>query len=112
MGCKRDERIMRQISLYVAKCSSVYDPDYYPACDTLKTSGAEAINMAWSDSWTPIRFLRPDNLIPFLYVRAFFINVRAYTRDRGKEVDVEDQNIVEEINKLVPHKKDCCEPIT
>lgn len=90
------------------KCSVVFDPDSYPLCDSLKASGAEAINRAWSVSRSHIRFLEGENLIPFLYARAFLINARAHIRDRSKSVDVEDQNLIEHVNRLLPCERSWC----
>ena len=61
-------------------CNSVCDPDNYLSCAQHSTSGAESMNHLWNFSKSHLRFLRPDNLMPFLALRAIFLNVRASIR--------------------------------
>jgi len=59
------------------KCNSIYDPNSYYRCTPHATSGAEAVNHLWNFSKAHLRFLRPDNMMLFLAIRAVFLNVRA-----------------------------------
>lgn len=90
------------------KCSAHFDPDSFPQCNILKTSGAEAINRAWSASRSHIRLLAGPNLVPFLYARAFFINGRAHVRYGGKAKDVEDLHLEGKIRELIPCDAEYC----
>jgi len=69
-------------------CNSVWDPSNYPSCTEHATSGAEAMNHVWNFSKSHLRFLRPDNMIPFLATRAVFVNVRACIRETTGKVDI------------------------
>ena len=84
------------------KCGPEFDPDSYTMCNSLLTSGAEALNRQWAASRNNIRYLSGDNLVPFLYARSVFINLRAHLRDRENVVDVEDENIIELALNLIP----------
>jgi len=59
-------------------CNSIWDPASYPSCADHATSGAESINHIWNFSKSHLRFLRPDNMMPFLATRAIFVNIRAF----------------------------------
>lgn len=84
------------------KCGPEFDPDSYSDCNRFLTSGAECLNRQWSSSRNNIRFLSGDNLIPFLYARAVFINFRAHLRDEKNTQDIEDENVVEIGSRLMP----------
>lgn len=84
------------------KCASVMDPDTYPVCDDLHTSGAEALNRRWAASKNHIRYLAGDNLVPFLYARALFLNLRARVREKKKASDIEDFDINGILNEELP----------
>ena len=90
------------------KCGPEFDPDSYADCSDLLTSGAESLNRQWSVSRSNIRFLSGQNLIPFLYARAIFINLRAHLRDERKAQDIEDQNVINIASKLMPCKCSRC----
>lgn len=55
------------------KCTSVFDPEIYPDCDDIRTSGAEALNRQFSASQRPVRFLSGEILVPFVYVGSLFL---------------------------------------
>lgn len=69
-------------------CNSICDPDSYLCCDEHSTSGAESINHLWNFSKSHLRFLRPDNLMPFLALRSMFLNVRSCTRKDRKKREI------------------------
>lgn len=73
---------------YGHTCNSVCDPGSYLACDDHATSGAESMNHLWNFSKSHLRFLRSDNLMPFLAVRAIFLNVRASIRQQNRKQDI------------------------
>lgn len=75
-------------------CNSVTDPGSYPSCDFHKTSNAEAVNHLWSHSKQFSRYLNAQNLMPFLYLRATFLNIRARYREVNATTDIEDVDIV------------------
>ena len=50
-------------------CNSVFDPDSYMSCRNHSTSGAESINRLWYLSKFHLRYLHPENLMPFLAKR-------------------------------------------
>lgn len=91
------------------RCSSLFDPDIYESCDKVPTSGAEALNRQWKPSRTHIRFLSADNLVPFVYVRMFFLNLRAKMRERCKGVDVENRDLYGLAHELIPCKCHRCQ---
>lgn len=78
-----------------------FDPDTHPCCDNIPTSGAEAINKQWGTSRKHIRFLSADNIVPFLYVRMLFLNIRAHLRHKTKGVDVENQDVIQFADDLL-----------
>ena len=69
-------------------CNSVLDPSSYPLCGEHATSGAEAMNHVWNFSKHYLRFLRPDNLMPFLAARGIFVNIRAFVREETSNSDI------------------------
>jgi len=69
-------------------CNSIWDPSNYPSCRNHATSGAEAINHVWNFSKSHLRFLRPDNMMPFLAARAVFVNIRASIREFNGKTDI------------------------
>lgn len=71
-------------------CNSVWDPDSYASCRAQASSGAESINRLWSMSKTHLRFLDPQNLMPFLAIRAAFINVRSMIRQKNRTSDIKE----------------------
>ena len=101
-GCNIDSSIVLRIPLvndefivacdrfhYKAhKCYSIYDPDSYVSCKGHVTSGAESVNQLWTFSKSRMRFLRPENFMPFLAARAIFLNVRACIRDSTGKSDI------------------------
>ena len=48
----------------------------------------KAFNQQWSFSTSHLRFLGPDNLMPFLVTSAVFINMRAYLREPTGKADI------------------------
>jgi len=74
-------------------CCSVTDPDSYPTHDSHSTSGAESLNRLWNSSKSHSRFLSSENLMPFLCVRAAFLNIRSLYRQITKRRDTEDVDI-------------------
>lgn len=84
------------------RCCSLFDPDTFQFCDTLLTSGAEALNRRLAASRTHIRYLSGENLIPFLYVRTLFLNLRARLRQDSNKDDIEDSDIQLYFNEIVP----------
>lgn len=93
------------------KCSGLFDPDTQQKCDGVPTSGAEAINKQWRTSRKHIRFSSADNLIPFLHVRMFFLNIRAHLRDASNGADVENKDIISFAEKIMPCKCARCESL-
>ena len=69
-------------------CNSIFDPSSYFACTSHATSGAESMNHQWKFSKSHLRFLRPDNLIPFLALRSIFVNDRACIQQKTREQDI------------------------
>lgn len=84
------------------KCSSIFDPDVYRQCDNLSTSGAESLNRQFSASRRHVRFLAGENLVPFIYVRSLFLNIRAHLRDKYQQADVEDSDLISFANTKMP----------
>ena len=66
-------------------CTSIWDPDSYTASKSTSSSSAEAINHLWNFSKSHLRFLKAENLMPFLAARAVFINVRTILREVDKK---------------------------
>lgn len=71
------------------KCSSVFDANAYPICDSKRTSGAESLNRVWSSSKSHVRFLNPDNLMPFIAIRAAFTNIKSWYRHLGGKNEID-----------------------
>ena len=69
-------------------CNSICDPDSYTSCTDHATSSAESINQLWTFSKSHLRFLGPENLMPFLTARSIFMNVRAYVREETGKSDI------------------------
>ena len=84
------------------KFSGVFDPDTHAHCDNMATSGAESINKMWAASIRHIQFLSGENLIPFVFLWALLLSIRAHILDNKGVSDVEDFNIVEFCNSLMP----------
>lgn len=91
-------------------CSGCFDPDSYKAADPSKTSAAEAINRTWKISRNHVRYLAGRNFVPFLFCRSLMINLRAVLKETGSQVDVEDKNVYELGNKLLPCNCYHCHP--
>ena len=68
--------------------NSICDPDIYVCCEEHSTSEAESINHFWNFSKSHLRFLRPDNLMPFLALRSIFLNVSSCIRRERKKQDI------------------------
>ena len=66
-------------------CNSNCDPSSYGSCRTHATSGSESLNHLWKYSKCDLRFLLPENLVPFLAARATFINVRVAIREERRK---------------------------
>lgn len=90
------------------KCSSLFDPDVYPQCDELSTSGAESFNRQFAASRKHVRFLAGENLVPHVYVRALFLNIRAHLRDKNRQSDVEGSDLIEFANERMPCRCSRC----
>ena len=71
------------------KCNSICDPGSYNSCSNDATSGAESINQLQVFSKSHMRFLRPSNVVPFLAVRAVYLNVKASIREVTKKSDLD-----------------------
>ena len=84
-------------------CNSICDPSSYGECSNHATSGAESVNHLWNFSKSYLRFLRPDNLIPFLAIRSIFLNVKACVRQVRNRQDIS----VQDIRKYVRNKWPC-----
>ncbi len=61
-------------------CNLICDPDSYLSSTEHATSGAESINQLWTFSKSHLRFLRPENVVPFLTARSIFLNIRSRVR--------------------------------
>lgn len=70
------------------KCNTICDPESYLSCGHHATSSAESVNQLWTFSKSHLRFLRPDNLMPFLAVRSVFINIKACVREKTGKSDI------------------------
>lgn len=60
----------------------------------MATSGAESLNRTFASSREHIRFLSGQNLMPFLFAKAIFVNMRARLRDSTGRQDVEGANLI------------------
>ena len=69
-------------------CNSIYDPDSYLSSTEHATSGAKSINQLWMFSKSHLRFLRPENLIPFLTDRLIFLNFRCRLREDNSKSEI------------------------
>ena len=69
-------------------CNSVCHPDSYVSCADHATSGAESLNHLWVFSKSHLRFLHPDNVMPFLAARAVFLNVRSALRQSTGKTEI------------------------
>lgn len=68
--------------------NSICDTGSYLSCDGHVTSGAESMNHSWNVSKSHPRFLRPDNLMPFLALRSIFLNIRSCIRQKNSTQDI------------------------
>jgi len=84
-------------------CNSVFDPSSYSSCADHATSGAEAMNHVWNFSKSHLRFLRADNMMPFLAARAVFVNIRAAIREFSGKADIN----AKQFRHFVRDKWDC-----
>ena len=84
-------------------CNSICDPDSYVSCAEHATSGAESINALWTFSKSHLRFLRPENLMPFIAARSVLLNLRCAVREAYRKSDIATQMIL----KFVSEKWDC-----
>lgn len=57
------------------------------------------MNQHWKFSKSHVRFLAPENLVPYLAIRAVFINIGAFLREKTKTQDLDDdlyKNFIQE----------------
>ena len=80
----------------------------YPSCSSHCTSSAETLNGLWSKCKNHIRFLRGDNLVPFIFARALYINVKSMARKELDVSDLEDVNLLQLVNNKIPCFCDLC----
>lgn len=80
-------------------CNSICDPDSYLSSSNHATSGAESINQLWTFSKSHLRFLRPENLMPFLTARSIFLNVRSRVRENTGKTDINTKMILDYVHK-------------
>lgn len=57
-------------------------------------SSAESNSSRFATSRNHIRYLNGTNLVPFLYVRTIFMNLRSSIREEHKAYDLEYQDII------------------
>ena len=74
----------------------------YSFCDIHGTSSAETINGLRSRCKNHIRFLRGDNLVPFILTSALYINIKTLARKELNLSDLEDINLELFINSQFP----------
>ena len=77
------------------KRNLVTDPNSYGVCREHRKSGAESINQLWNLSKSNNRFLSQENLIPFVSLRAIFINIRSCIREYYRKADFDAYNYQE-----------------
>ena len=80
-------------------CNSTWDPDSYSTWRNLSSSSAESINHLWNFSKSHLRFLKPENLMPFLATRSVFMNVRTQLREKDKKNDITARRFREFVQK-------------
>lgn len=90
------------------KWSGLFDSDTHKKCEKVPTSGAQAINMQWRTSRKHIRFLSAEYLVPFLYFRMLFLNIRAHLRHTSKGADVENKDVISFADKFILCSCDRC----
>lgn len=92
-------------------CSGVYNPDAYKSSDPSKTSSAEAINRLWKNSRNHVRYLAGRNLMPFVFARSIFINLRAKLKETDSLKEVADKSIYSLADELMPCNCLRCDPV-
>lgn len=83
-------------------CGPYFDPDSYDHLRLDETSSAESINAQWATSRSHIRFLSGDNIVPFITVRAMFLNVKAYMREYHRTQDIDEYHLPDFIRDKFP----------
>jgi len=74
-------------------CSKFFDADSYIGLNSHRSSTAESFNARISTSTHHMRFLKGDNLIPFLRIRFALLNLAAHFRSTFNRRDVEDEDL-------------------
>lgn len=80
----------------------MFDPDTFAQCDGLQTSGAESLNRRFAASRNHIRYLAGDNLVPFIYAKTVFLNLRTRARQNFDTEDIEDIDVNALFDEIVP----------
>lgn len=84
------------------RCCSLFDLNSFPQFDGLLNSGAESLNTRISASRSHIIYFAGDNLVPFLYARSIFCNLRARIHEDLNSNDVEDTDLCGIFDNNVP----------
>ena len=85
------------------KRNVVCDPDIYISCSRHQKSSAESINQRWNLSKSYIRFLGSKSLMPFLAIRAIFINISALIYEKYETHDIDEAHY----RKILKDSCDC-----
>ena len=88
--------------------NSVFDPDNYRSSKRHSTCGAESINYLFCLSKSHLRYLHPDNLMMFRYIRSAFKNVRATIRYMEGKLDFTVKCFREQAREKWPSKCSRC----
>jgi len=75
------------------KCCAFFDPGSYHVLDTHRSTKAESFNARIARSVHHMRYLRGDNLIPFLQIRFALLNLAALYQQKYGKSDMEDEDI-------------------
>lgn len=73
-------------------CSPFFCPDSYQVLDEESTDTAESFNATIEKSLYHMRYLGPNNLIPFLYNRVGQLNVSSLFKEKFNHQDLEDED--------------------
>jgi hypothetical protein len=74
-------------------CGPIYSARFRPQADGMRSSNAESINAVFASSRSHVRHLGEHHLIPFLFVKSLFMNLKARWRQTSGKADVEDADL-------------------
>jgi len=83
------------------KCCAFFDPDCYYALDEQRSTTAESFNARIARSVHHMRYLRGNNLVPFLQIRFALLNLAALYQQHFDNTDLEDEDLSSFLREII-----------